>query len=695
MTVKPKKATAVDRVQRSRLNPKEVQRELMGDDIDLDALLVYLKGQIKFEAVDLVTDVTVNRTVEGASTVKVSILDANRDLLRSGNLNSKLDIQLGGDPGIWFRLVQVEKQDDNLDLTFEDREIAILRTYKSLKLVHRSKATRAEFIRNLIREVKEETIPVVIPELHKVEPIQKSTQLAQWTDPTSATTVQKEGGIPEDYSGAQESHRHNEAQTNTTGAILARSLTVKNQPIDREQIRVSNTAISVAISMGCRRKIVVAMIMGGIQESSLRNLPYGDRDSLGFLQQRTSQGWGTPAEEMDVATAARMFLDRAIKADAVDPTRPYWDLVQAVQRSANGLLYNQWRAEAEQIVTAYGLPGGDLESSASSVNNMGDTSQEGANYIFYRGLPQSGGKSWKKEDSWACIQRLASEVGWRAFFVSGVFYYIAEDTLFKSAPIATVEEYTEGIEGIDGDYDIGKVAAECTITARVGTWLVPPGAVVVLQNMGPWNGRWIVNNFSRSLFDSKATITLKRPQPRLPEPLQNDFNQIPTWAATTDPAPVDNTYGRTTGYLNPLPTPMGNTSEFSMPDAEGAPDRLGVRHHAGKDWFAPGGTTVVAPIDGTIVEVRQSTGSSGQIFGGAVKLQQDNGYIWVFRHVQPIGALKVGSHVQQGAALAGVVRWADNPNSSHCHIEIWRTLEGGYVYENMIDPVKFIRGEAS
>ena len=33
-----------------------------------------------------------------------------------------------------------------------------------------------------------------------------------------------------------------------------------------------------------------------MQESTLKNLDYGDRDSLGLFQQRPSQGWGTEAE---------------------------------------------------------------------------------------------------------------------------------------------------------------------------------------------------------------------------------------------------------------------------------------------------------------------------------------------------------------------------------------------------------------
>jgi hypothetical protein len=47
--------------------------------------------------------------------------------------------------------------------------------------------------------------------------------------------------------------------------------------------------------------------------------------------------------------------------------------------------------------------------------------------------------------------------------------------------------------------------------------------------------------------------------------------------------------------------------------------------------------------------------------------------------------------VSAGQRLASVVKWADNPKSSHAHIELWKTLGGGYNYENMIDPMSWFR----
>lgn len=50
-----------------------------------------------------------------------------------------------------------------------------------------------------------------------------------------------------------------------------------------------------------------------IQESKLRNLTYGDRDSLGLFQQRPSMGWGTSAQILDPVYSTNAFYDAMLK----------------------------------------------------------------------------------------------------------------------------------------------------------------------------------------------------------------------------------------------------------------------------------------------------------------------------------------------------------------------------------------------
>ena len=197
MPVKQTALTAIQKMELSQLDPRKVKRSMMGDDLDLDKLNVYLRSQVLFDTTSRVLDIQVNRTIDGASTVDLTCDDYDRSLLRSGALNTRLDIEIDG---LWFRLVKVSRSagEDQLTLTFEQREIALLRTYprpgvkhNGLKWASRDKTTRAEFILNLIREVREFKIPVVIPELHKVQDIEKATDAPtiDWGIAASGGTV--------------------------------------------------------------------------------------------------------------------------------------------------------------------------------------------------------------------------------------------------------------------------------------------------------------------------------------------------------------------------------------------------------------------------------------------------------------------------------------------------------------------------
>jgi murein DD-endopeptidase MepM/ murein hydrolase activator NlpD len=142
-------------------------------------------------------------------------------------------------------------------------------------------------------------------------------------------------------------------------------------------------------------------------------------------------------------------------------------------------------------------------------------------------------------------------------------------------------------------------------------------------------------------------------------------------------------------FVAPLSTRMSGSSEFAVSDAEGAPSANGGRYHAGKDWFAPARAAVRSPWAGRVVEVRASRGNSGQVFGGTVKIQRADGVVFVARHVDP-RRVRVGQRIGRGQVVAGVSPWTGG--SPHAHIEVWRTLGGGYRFENMIDPATVFGG---
>lgn len=118
-----------------------------------------------------------------------------------------------------------------------------------------------------------------------------------------------------------------------------------------DQLANAAAIVSVGRQMGVPERGWVTAVATAMQESGLRNLDYGDRDSLGLFQQRPSMGWGTPAQVRDPAYAARKFYDGLLKVPGWDRL-PVTRAAQAVQRSGFPSAYAKWESAATQVVTA-------------------------------------------------------------------------------------------------------------------------------------------------------------------------------------------------------------------------------------------------------------------------------------------------------------------------------------------------------
>src|SRR3954470_6313665 len=118
-----------------------------------------------------------------------------------------------------------------------------------------------------------------------------------------------------------------------------------------EQVANAATIAKVGRDRGLPERAIVIALATAQQESRLRNLNYGDRDSLGLFQQRPSQGWGTPAQVRDPVYAAGRFYDHLVAV-------PHWqtgrltDVAQAVQRSGFPEAYQKHEATAVALVKA-------------------------------------------------------------------------------------------------------------------------------------------------------------------------------------------------------------------------------------------------------------------------------------------------------------------------------------------------------
>jgi hypothetical protein len=121
------------------------------------------------------------------------------------------------------------------------------------------------------------------------------------------------------------------------------------QNYSAEQAANASTIYNVAASRGLPARAAVIAIATAWQESNLRNLNYGDRDSLGLFQQRPSQGWGTPAQLQDPTYAANKFYDALVAVPGWE-TMPVTTAAQKVQRSAFPNAYAKWETTAQAAV---------------------------------------------------------------------------------------------------------------------------------------------------------------------------------------------------------------------------------------------------------------------------------------------------------------------------------------------------------
>lgn len=124
--------------------------------------------------------------------------------------------------------------------------------------------------------------------------------------------------------------------------------------LDPTQASVAATMVGVVTTRGLPERAAVLTIAGALQESKLRNIPAGDgdRDSVGVLQQRPSQGWGSIAQLSDLHYATGAFLDALVKVNDWQAL-PLANAIQAVQRSADGALYARHEPEAQAIANAF------------------------------------------------------------------------------------------------------------------------------------------------------------------------------------------------------------------------------------------------------------------------------------------------------------------------------------------------------
>ncbi|MEV2249928.1 heavy metal transporter [Streptomyces sp. NPDC050147] len=118
-----------------------------------------------------------------------------------------------------------------------------------------------------------------------------------------------------------------------------------------EQAQNAATVAAVGTSRGMPERAVTIALATALQESGLRNISHGDRDSLGLFQQRPSQGWGDEKQIMDPAYSAARFYDHL--KDVPGYSRlPLTVAAQRVQRSGYPQAYAKHEPDAVLLAAA-------------------------------------------------------------------------------------------------------------------------------------------------------------------------------------------------------------------------------------------------------------------------------------------------------------------------------------------------------
>ncbi|GAA2466161.1 heavy metal transporter [Streptomyces macrosporus] len=121
--------------------------------------------------------------------------------------------------------------------------------------------------------------------------------------------------------------------------------------IEPQQAANAATIEAVASARGLPERAVTIALATAMQESALRNIDYGDRDSVGLFQQRPSQGWGTPEQIMDPVYAAGKFYDHLVEIPGYSRL-PLTVAAQRVQRSGFPDAYAKHESRAALLTAA-------------------------------------------------------------------------------------------------------------------------------------------------------------------------------------------------------------------------------------------------------------------------------------------------------------------------------------------------------
>ncbi|WP_412540209.1 hypothetical protein R8Z50_30995 [Longispora sp. K20-0274] len=241
--------------------------------------------------------------------------------------------------------------------------------------------------------------------------------------------------------------------------VSAKSCTVTaggTVTLDADQLANAATIAAVGIRRKLPERAVVVALATAWQESKIRNLSGGDRDSIGLFQQRPSMGWGTPEQIADQRYASGKFYDKLLKVPGWQDMR-VTDAAQAVQVSAHPELYEQWVEKSEILTRALGGSAGQ----AVACTLPGDPKQQGATAVtaLADALKADWGQSGATKATTMDLKPRDAQAGWQ---YAHWLVARAEEHGVRAVRYAGMEWTAK-----DGSWSKKKGAAAETVTAEV------------------------------------------------------------------------------------------------------------------------------------------------------------------------------------------------------------------------------------
>lgn len=275
----------------------------------------------------------------------------------------------------------------------------------------------------------------------------------------------------------------------TSGGLMANGTlaagTYGGVTLSQEQANNASTIYNVGKGRGLPDKAMVIALATAMQESTLHNLPGGDRDSAGLFQQRPSAGWGTVAQVTDPVYAAGKFYDALQKINYQGMAVTV--AAQTVQRSAFPSAYAKWEGMATAAEAALARsPGGSGASLATNVGAaVSNTAGAVANVVSQAaGAPISGSGRAVASTAFSLIKR--NPPGHILYSLGGDAPYTDPDPrkLDCSSFVDWVYFHAVGSPIVPGGRSTAASLAAKTKDLDVPTALAVKGALVYLGGRG-------------------------------------------------------------------------------------------------------------------------------------------------------------------------------------------------------------------